>query len=259
VKINRWQKWILALPLLAFFAVGLVVSAKIGGGGDLHNMDMFLVGVLLAAAVIVRQQGGWIQNPRSAPLWVRAAFIALVMIPGIQPLRELRSYAFGSQAARLAALTDAPNERALEMYPSDEVIEKSLAVIQSEGEAAKNSGEVLFIDQRQLLTFGYVQNILLIPQYDKKVLMDQALAADELYFQAFYRDLADRRFSLIIVQPLIEKSQGMDEFGEENNAWVKWVTRPLLCFYEVKQTLSDVNTQLLVPKEGEADCSKAMP
>jgi len=253
-KINRWQKWILALPLLAFFVVGLVVSAKIGGGGDLHNMDMFLVGVLLAAAVIARQQGGWIQNPHSAPLWVRAAFIALVMIPGISPLRELRSYEFGAQAARLAALTDAPNERALEMYPPDAVVKKSLAVIQSEADAASISGEVLFIDQRQLLTFGYIQNVPLIPQYEKKVLMDQALAADELYFQAFYRDLADRRFSLIVVQPLIEKSQGMDEFGEENNAWVKWATKPLLCFYEVKQTLAEVNVQLLIPKLQDDNC-----
>jgi hypothetical protein len=259
-RINRWQKWIVALPLLAFFAVGLVVSAKIGGGGDLHNMDMFLIGLFLAAALILDHQGiGWIQATRFSPLWARAALVLAITIPGVNPLRELRSYEFATQASRLAALTDSPNERALEMYPSDTVVEKRLATIQAEANLAKQSGSILFMDQRQLLTFGYIQNIPLIPQYDKKVLMDQALASDEIYFQTFYADLAAKRFSLIITHPLIVKSQGSDEFGEENNAWVKWVTKPLLCFYKVKQTLSDVNAQLLVPKQGEINCEKDMP
>jgi len=259
-KINRWQKWIVALPLLAFFAVGLVVSVKIGGGGDLHNMDMFLVGIFLAAALILDHQGiGWIQDIRFSPLWARFAFLLLIAVPGVSPLLELRSYEFAAQASWLTALTDSPNERALEMYPSDEIVENSLAVIQAEADAAKTSGGVLFMDQRQLLTFGYIENVPLIPQYDKKVLMNQALASDETYFQGFYADLAARRFSLIVTHPLVAKSQGTDEFGEENNAWVKWVSKPLLCFYEVKQTLTDVNVQLLVPKAGKVDCEKAMP
>jgi hypothetical protein len=259
-KINGWQKLVVVLPLPAFFAVGLIVSAKIGGGGDLHNMDMFLVGLFLAAALLLLHHGtDWMKNTRSAPLWVRAALVLAIAIPGVSPLLELRSYEFGAQASRLATLTDSPNERALEMYPSDEIVENSLAVIQAEADAAKTSGGVLFMDQRQLLTFGYIQNVPLIPQYDKKVLMDQALASDEPYFQAFYADLAARRFSLIVTHPLIVKSQGTDEFGEENNAWVKWVSKPLLCFYEVKQTLTDVNVQLLVPKAGKVDCEKAMP
>ena len=259
-NINNWQKWIIALPLLAFFVVGLIVSAKIGGGGDLHNMDMFLIGLLLTAALILDHRGiSWIQDTRFAPPWARVALILLIAVPGVGPLLELRSYEFGAQASWLAALTDSPNERALEMYPSDSVIEKSLAAIQAEADSAKQSGGVLFMDQRQLLTFGYIENVPLIPQYDKKVLMDQALASDEFYFRAFYSDLANKRFSLIIVQPLIEKSQGTDEFGEENNAWVKWVTKPLLCFYKVKQTLTDVNVQLLIPREGMVDCAKALP
>ena len=252
--INPWQKWILALPLLVFFVVGLIISAKIGGGGDLHNMDMFLVGLFLAAVLIVHHQGGWIQNPRSAPFRVRMMLILLVMVPGIQPLLELRSYEFGAQASWLAALTDAPSARALEMVPPKGIIEKSLAMIQAEADAAKQNGGVLFMDQRQLLTFGYIQDVPLISQYDKKVLMDQALASNEIYFQAFYTDLSAKRFSLIVTQPLIVKSQEAGEFGEENNAWVKWVTQPLLCFYEVKQTLADVNVQLLIPKKGEVNC-----
>jgi hypothetical protein len=38
----------IVLPLLAFLVVGLIVSTKIGGGGDLHNLDMFLIGIFFA-------------------------------------------------------------------------------------------------------------------------------------------------------------------------------------------------------------------
>ena len=45
------QKLSIVLPLAAFLIVGLIVSTKIGGGGDLHNLDMFLIGLVFAAAL----------------------------------------------------------------------------------------------------------------------------------------------------------------------------------------------------------------
>ena len=260
-QINIWQKWVIILPLLAFLAVGLIVSTKIGGGGDLHNMDMFLIGVFLAAALACHQMGiNWIQNTRFDPLWVRAAVVLLIAIPAVGPLQELRSYNFGDQTSWLMTLTDAPTERSLDMYPSAEAIRNSLSVIQTEAISARESGDVLFMDQRQLLTFGYVQDIPLIPQYDKKVLIEQALRSNMLYFNAFYKDLDEKQFALIITQPLTALQKGSEyQFGEENNAWVKWVANPLLCFYEVKRTLSDVNVQLLIPRQGKVNCAKAMP
>lgn len=62
--------------------------------------------------------------------------------------------------------------------------------------------------------------------------------------------MENKRFSLIITQPLNAPQKGSDsQFGEENDAWVKWITTPLLCFYEIKQTLVDVNVQLLIPEQ----------
>jgi hypothetical protein len=116
------------------------------------------------------------------------------------------------------------------------------------------------LDQRQLLTFGFITNVPLVPEYDKKVLMEQALASNRDYFEEFYRDLQDDRFSLIITQPLNTPRKGSDyQFGEENNAWVKWISRPLLCYYEEKQTFLEVNVQLLVPNPEVADCTKKLP
>lgn len=49
------------------------------------------------------------------------------------------------------------------------------------------------------------------------------------------------------------------QFDEENNAWVKWVSRPVLCYYEPKVTLKEVGVQLLVPKADTSDCSSQLP
>jgi hypothetical protein len=258
--VNGWQKLSILLPLIAFLAVGLVASVKIGGGGDLHNMDMYFIGLLFCFAVVWDHGGRqWVEGAHSESIWIKIIFTASMMISGISPLLAMRSYNFIENAPWLVKLTDAPNVRALEMYPAREVIDDSLKSIQTEVNRSAQTGEVLFMDQRQLLTFGFISRIPLVPDYDKKVLIDRALSSNSEYFGHFYKDLADRRFSLIITQPLTSPKKGSsDQFGEENNAWVKWVADPLLCFYEVHKTLQDVNVQLLVPRPGVVDCSKVI-
>ena len=80
--------------------------------------------------------------------------------------------------------------------------------------------------------------------------MDQALAGNGKYFQAFYKDLAVGRFALIVNEPsnyIIRGSE--DSFGEENDAYVKWVTVPLMCTYEPIYTSAAVGVELLVPRQ----------
>ena len=260
--INVWQKSFVALPLLAFLAIGLVISTKIGGGGDLHNMDMFLISLVFSAAVAWIHGGRqWLEvAARQAPIWLRMIVVAVLILPALVPLREMRSFSFDEQASWLLGLTDAPNERALDMYPSQAVVDDSLEAIQDEIDRSIDTGEILFIDQRQLLTFNFVSGVPLVPDYDKKVLIERALASNLDYFSRFYDDLENKRFSLIVTQPLNTPRKGSDDqFGEENNAWVKWVADPLLCYYEIQQTLSDVNVQLLIPRSGDLDCSKELP
>ena len=135
-------------------------------------------------------------------------------------------------------------------YVPQDVADEALVIIQDAVSAAAEEGEVLFMDQRQLLTFGYVENVPLVPEYEKKVVMNAAMADDEAYFGAFYDDLARGRFALIVNEPGVIKYQGdAFEFGDENDAWVRWVTVPLFCYYEVKETLRDVGAELLVPRE----------
>jgi hypothetical protein len=121
-------------------------------------------------------------------------------------------------------------------------------------------GPVLFLDQRQLLTFGYIRNVELVPEYEKKYVMDQAMAMNEEYFKDFYKDLENKRFSLIITDPLFTKlKEGEYDFSEENNAWVGWVSRPLLCYYAPVRNIPDnvlaeFKIQLLVPRQNPKDC-----
>lgn len=255
------QKLALALPLIAFLVVGLIVSTKAGGGGDLHNMDMFLIG-LLFSGVIAWENGGrqWLSQIDNSPIWIKWTLALMLIIPGIYPLSVLRSIHFVEDSAWLVTLTDVADDKFLELLPPQEEVEEILSTIVREVDTAKLHGEVLFIDQRQLLTFGYVENVVLVPEYEKKVLMNQAMADDSGYFEKLYSDLAEKRFSLIVSEPLRApaKDSGF-QFGEESNAWVKWVVYPVLCYYEPIETYRNVQIQLLVPQQGEVNCSSELP
>jgi len=153
------------------------------------------------------------------------------------------------------AYTPLISSRPLVLPPAD-IVYQSVRGIQRRAERASQSGgKVLFIDQRQLLTFGNVRDVPLIPEYEKKYLMDQAMTGDEKYFAQFYDDLAQRRFALIITEPLWddpeEKGSG---FGEENDAWVQWVSKPVLCYYKPVAFFREVRVQLLAPREQPKDC-----
>ncbi|MBI5950551.1 MAG: hypothetical protein HY865_02740 [Chloroflexi bacterium] len=259
--LGRLQKLVLVLPLLAFLAVGLVASTKIGGGGDLHNMDMFLIG-LLFMGVLAWYNGGseWFQDVAGIHPVMRIVVVALLVSSSTTALFELGSRQFGEDASWLKTLSDSPSESALDMLPTRAEVVSSVEIIQSEVDKARLQGDVLFIDQRQLLTFGAITDVALVPEYEKKMLMNQALSEDADYFYKFYADLTARRFSLIISEPLRTTVQdGTDEFAEENNAWVKWVSAPVLCYYTPLKTIQAVNVQLLVPAEGVEDCSAILP
>ncbi len=265
-QLNVWQKASVILPLLAFLIVGLIASVKIGGGGDLHNLDMFIIGLMFAAAIAWRNGGyDWVQNVHGMPAWMRGVMIALMVFPVLRPLTQMRPLSVHKDIKLVATLADItpmdplPNPLP-DTLPSDEDTEKALKNVQKAVATAASKGEILFMDQRQLLTFGYIKDVPLVAEYDKKVLIDQALSENASYFEGFYRDLAAHRFSLIVTSPLNRQlNTDDDNFGDENNAWVKWVTKPLLCYYEPSDVLKKVDVELLVPRAGALDCKDMMP
>lgn len=236
--LDFWQKATLLVALLAFLVVGLIVSVKIGGGGNLHNLDMFLIGLLFTAGLAWEAGAAeWITAPERK-WWFNLLLTVLVFLPFFQRMMNAQ----------------------LKTIPPEDVVQKTLVAVQNAVDKGKQSGDVLFIDQRQLLTFGFVKDVRLIPEYEKKYMMDEAMAENAAYFQQFNRDLASHRFSVIVSEPLwINYRGGEYHFGDENDAWVKWVSVPVLCYYEPAETFMETGVQLLVPRqqmlqEGEVVC-----
>ncbi len=264
-KLNLWQKLAVVLPLLAFLVVGLIVSVKIGGGGDLHNMDMLIIGLMFAGAVAWRSGAyKWIDEIHAFPAWLPFVLVALIVIPGYKSLQLMAPISITEDittVARLADIIEDPLPNPLpDTLPSESDTTKALDRLRQTVAKAAQKGDVLFMDQRQLLTFGYISDVPLIPEYDKKVLINEALSANAPYFEVFYRDLASQRFSLIITSPVnrrLDKSEG--DFAEENNAWVKWVTTPLLCYYESLDRLKRVDVEFLVPRQDISGCDQILP
>ncbi len=258
--LNLWQKLAIVAPLLAFLVVGLVASTKIGGGGDLHNMDMFLIGMAFTVFIAWVNGGKDVVMKNEMPLWIRLVLVTALVVPAVTPLAQLRSRNYGDELETLLVLTDTTEKRFLDMLPDTATIDEALIEIQEAATYSKEFGEVLFIDQRQLLTFGHIKNIPFVGEYEKKILMNEALSTNYEYYESFYRDITAQRFSLIVVEPLrTPVKDSTFEFGEENNAWVNWVSIPVLCYYQEVQTYKEVNVMLLIPKPVPDDCSQYIP
>ena len=208
--------------LLAFLAVGLAASVKIGGGSNLHNLDMFLISLVLLVGIIAVRETGISKLPVYA--W------GMIAIVGLIPLWTLtRTY---DQIE----------------FPTEQFTREALATIRFEVVEASKNGEVLLMDQRQLLTFGEISDVPLVLDYELKHVMNQAMSNNLPYFEKFYQDLKNHRFSLIVSDPLHPVIQGPEfAFAEENNAWVEHVTLPMLEYYEPLMQIDEVEVWLLIP------------
>jgi len=230
-KLNWIQRLAYLASTLAFFIVGLIISVKIGGGNNLHNLDMYLVTLVILSSLMFKGTNSI--YPSKWPAGIQVILLLIVFLP-----------------TWTAFNTGIPL-----LLPSQNIVAEALETTQTKVDAARSQGDVLFIDQRQLLTFGFIQDVPLISDYEKKFLMEQAMGDNLNFFQGFYEDLANKRFSLIVSNPLSRKKQDRsDSFAEENNSWVKWVARPILCFYKPIYTSTEVRIQLLVPRATPKNC-----
>jgi hypothetical protein len=208
-----------AAPAVLFLG-GLVVSAKIGGGGNLHNLDAYLV-VLLVITVFwtfgpVTTEAG---TPMGGPTPSLALLGATLAVPvafalsvhGAWPMRE-------TDSAR--------------------------ALVERVSQAATNAGRqgqrVLFISERHLIAFQGLE-VRLEPDYEKVYLMEMAMAGNRDYLDRFYADLASHRFGLIVTERLSTGLQGSEyTFGEENDVWAQRVAAPILANYTVQEELGSL-------------------
>jgi hypothetical protein len=80
------------------------------------------------------------------------------------------------------------------------------------------------------------------------------MANNEPYLTKFYDDLRAHRFALIVADTQWYKYQEAGEnWGEENNLWVRAITEPLLCEYQ-QTRIPGVNVSLLTPRSTPTNC-----
>jgi hypothetical protein len=202
-------------------------------------MDMFFVGLVLVAAIAWGSGfAARIANSIKQITLVLWILSGMVLISAFVPLISGKPL----------------------ILPTPERTEFVLNRIQDAVSCARKYGEVLFMDQRQLITFGYMGDLPLVVDYEKKYVMDQALSGNEAYFEKFREDLASGRFSLIVSEreAILYKEPDIESIGdslnEENNAWVTWVTTPLLQSYESVGDFKDAAIELFVPIDRDYDC-----
>ena len=237
----RWQKSLHAIRwagliamLVALFAGSAVVSTKIGGGGDLHNMDTYAV---LVGIVALYFFSGRVQTDESESPTMAIRPVPIYMVALVTPLLIL-----------IPMLSPYPK------YNDDRNQQAYHQLIDVVNEVGKK-GPVLFINDRQLVALGDV-DVPLVYDYEVVTLMEMAMSGNQAYLNRFYNDLASHRFAAIISgrQNLVIKQTG--PFAEENNVWNANVSPYILCHYESNTTIEADTTriEIYMPRTQSDDC-----
>lgn len=246
-KYNRYttiRLSLLASLTLILFLGGMFASTKIGGGDNLHNLDAFMTLLLIIVSffyydkiavddTIMPEKDYFNQyegEMRSIKIktWQKIAFRYALIVPIL-----------------FALTVSAPIDR-----PAPKIVSNSIATIQKfVNKTVKAKEEVLFITERQLLTYHIIHHVPLIPEYEKFFLMEMALADNNDYMDRFYYEIKNHHFGLIISEPvLINTTKDSGKFGEENQVWREKVDTYLYCYYKPIRYLREVSVYILEPR-----------
>jgi hypothetical protein len=241
IRANRTEQWkpvrllLIGAALLVLFLGGLIVSLKIGGGADIHNLDAYWVVLLIVFSYLVfaryRLENG--ELSRFVPLpWILV--LALLLMPAWSWTRyniAHKTYDVNATRAVLQKIQDKVDE------------------VNARG------GKILFITQRQLISMHMLKGVTLIPDYEREDLMEMAMSNNTTYLDRFKKDMQDQRFDLIVVDPLTYNVISRNRsFSEENNVWVRRVMKSILCNYREDVTFPADEISLYVPQQGERGC-----
>ncbi len=237
-------RWLALLAmLLILFAGGLVVSTKIGGGGDLHNMDAYMVLLgLLTMSLWMNQLSAEdarveLSRNEAKPVLGKISWGVVFMAILIPLWFAIPKIGFFHSYDKTIAEQD---------------VQKIQTVVT---QTLQTGGRVLFITERQMLTFDIVNELQLIPEYEQTELMEMAMSRNRFYLEQFYSDLSNHRFDLIVAEKQKNNPKKEGSFWEEDYAWVHYVGAPFLCYYEAVDQITSNNIYFFVPRTENLSCS----
>jgi hypothetical protein len=237
-RIRDWHPLRLILilaALLVLFLGGLIVSLKIGGGANVHNMDAYFSLLLIIFAYLIFACYHAETGEATQPVTLHWLIVVLLLINPVWSFIQF-NIGFGSyDAMRTQSVMTSLQEHV--------------------DQANAQSGEILFITQRHLISMHMLNNVTLVPEYEREDLMEIAMANNRQALNKFRRDMEAQRFALIVVDPLnynvISRRRG---FSEENNVWVTRIVKPILCNYREETAFRADDLALYVPQEGPRQC-----
>jgi hypothetical protein len=220
----------LFLFLLILLVGGLVVSSKIGGGNNLHNLDAYMVLLALIMVYFVFGRFSMDKAVPEKPVHLPVFLLILVfMVPlafittNLRPLSELDFDQAWQDIAVIQALID---------------------------EHTSEDGKVLFIQHRHLVAFNIIEGVELVPEHEKVFLMEMAMANNEDYLSDFWASLENHEYDLIISEPYSRAILSYRiPFGEENNIWVELISKPLGKYYTETYSNPDNMIGVFLPRE----------
>lgn len=233
-EISLWRWTAITAILGIFYVGGVIVSLKVGGGSNLHNLDAFwsffavFIGYLLRSKI----ESDYPEiTSSSTDIWTEKGFTFLcvlsVLIPVLHPIGLTKPF-----------LTYDPAKTSVKLQKMQKILDQSI------------KGEVLFISERHLLTFGLIRNIEIVPDYERVLLMEMVMANNVPYVERFHQDIQMQRYHYIVIDPLpFRIASARERFGVENNLWVEKIALPLLCYYkpyrEAYMLFRDTGIQIL--------------
>ncbi len=238
-KVQYYWNWLRVLGLAGILAVfgigGIIVSVKIGGGGDLHNLDAFLVFLVVIALYLIFDRYSP-QSPQNDMTILKPIpffyILFLVLVPVYFTLRGQSSWIYKD-------LTRAKSE-VVHLQHAVDIIE------------AASPGPILFISESQLYTFKEIRNINFDPQYEKVFLMEMVMSHNQPFLTQLQQKIQERKYAAIITDSIfVSSADSKEPFWVENNLWVDKIVIPILEDYELVLPLQDGAANLLIPRDQE--------
>ncbi len=206
--LKRLSVWVIIVGL---FSGGVIVSTKIGGGTNLHNMDTFIVALYVIGSYLYFYCSDEQENRKTKGSFPGLLFGLLILLPVLNN-----------------GLSGSPFNKQYNL-----ATERNLQKLQGYVDIFDEKGEILFIAERHLLTFGLIENVDFVNNYEKMILMEMTMGRNMNYLEKFYQDLEDQRFSMIVSDIISTSLRDPLEspLAEENNINVELVSIPITCYY----------------------------